>query len=219
MDMSLTPSVRRRHLPLASMQQRKNGLFSRLPGLTSPTKGTIVNVVAHGQLRQRHPFTFVHHIAALTRVIALHVTTSPSAILRRIGAIHVNTVQRVSLRARPHVGQELRKRILPRVNHIDAATAVIRIVVVVGAIAAQLRRTPRHILWRIRSIRRRAVRGESVRGRLSGQASATHGLAASEVARRHFLLNATSAAAYPIGVSMGFGGASQHGPPSVCVAR
>lgn len=78
-----------------------------------------------------------------TLVALLLLMCCPAAILRRVGAVIVDSVQRISVWARPHIGNEGAKTnpalLPPTVTNVDAASAVIGIGNIVRFVA-----TPNH---------------------------------------------------------------------------
>ena len=85
--------------------------------------------------------------ANIALVSVLVHALKPAAVFRRVGAVVIDAFYRVTTRRpRPHVGKERLERFAPSFAHVDAARAVVLVVVIGWCVAAGLHMAPRPIL-------------------------------------------------------------------------
>lgn len=116
-------------------------------------------------IRDVHPLAAVFNVVIAVGVAALFFICGPSAISGLVVAVTVNTVERSTEWAVPHVGKERREVIAPAVAHGDTPTAVSGIRLVTRLEATLLGSGPGAMLPRA---------GQSVRGVLTGAPLSTN---------------------------------------------
>lgn len=86
-----------------------------------------------------------------TGIVGLLNIIRPSAIIRRVRPITIDTFNRVFRRwSRPHVGIEVFKGVLPPVAHDDTSTAVMFVYPGFGVVAPRLDTDPNIVFWSVR---------------------------------------------------------------------
>lgn len=91
----------------------------------------------------RHLFA-AEAVASVARLVALLLFTfRPAAICLRIRTVIVDPVKRVALRARAHVAKEIGEALQPFGTDVNAAPAVVRILLPVSRVATPLHLGPR----------------------------------------------------------------------------
>lgn len=84
-----------------------------------------------------------------TSIVRLRVTTGPPAIIRRVIAIVVDTVQRQAWRASSHIGIERREVVLPPRTDTNTSASIVLIGGVFRVLASTAHETPTVVLRRI----------------------------------------------------------------------
>jgi len=94
-----------------------------------------------------HPLAEVDHVQALSAISLLLKSCLPSAVVRRVRAVIVNTAEGVLRRwARSHVGVEPTEVSTPFRNHVDASSSVILIPATRRVVAPSDSPVPRSVL-------------------------------------------------------------------------
>lgn len=104
-----------------------------------------------------------------TPIIRLLKGCCPAAIVGFVSSRVVDSIQRMPLRARPHISEERFEGVAPLSTHSNALGAVARIWPVTNVIATPLRLSPRDVCWRTRH----AMRAVACGGNIAQQTSAT----------------------------------------------
>ncbi len=140
----------------------------------------------------------------VSTVIGLSLSGSPSTIGFGIWPVDINSIKGESVAARPHVGVETFKRFAPVWRHLNAASAVIRVISIVRVVASAFRFFPARPFSRFMH----SVFCES--GRVSimiqfrPEAPTAIRTSASKVAPMDYSVISTGTTAVPINLSVNF---------------
>lgn len=93
---------------------------------------------------QRKSSTVIGNFDRVHTIIHLLKSGRPSAILRRVITVAIDSIDRLSRRTLAHVGKEILKYV-PALTHIDPTSSVARIFLVANIIAASPHRIPASI--------------------------------------------------------------------------
>lgn len=95
----------------------------RFSSLDAVMKHFVGDATLGSKIRQDHP---VNH-DVVCPVLGLKCGRYPLAVSRFVITVHANALQRVSIRAFPHVAEEYPKVVGPRIAHRNAAPAISRV--------------------------------------------------------------------------------------------
>lgn len=139
------------------------GTMHAPPPRQSGLEGSPTDTERLRPLRKRACLALPGDDAAPSRVALLFLSRGPAAILRRVGAVVVDSIQGVLSRwARSHVAKELTEVVSPLIAHRDATATVAREVRHLRVVATVSHRAPDPKLWPHVSVNlREAVLGQS----------------------------------------------------------
>lgn len=126
----------------------------------------------------------------------------PSAVVRRVGAIVVDTVQCQAIGSRPHIGNEIRE-VAPTIAHAYAAPAVVVEVPIVRILAAVLCGSPNHVFVSATPAAGCPVRKSEFAGVFSADTAAAFGQPVYQARRYHFAHGAAVTLAPPARMLIG----------------
>lgn len=154
--------------------------LSRYPKTTAP-------------LRNRHRLTTIGEVVILSCVAVLLRDCRPTAILRRVRSVIIDTVYRAPIGAIAHIGKEVGERLSPSVADGNATRPVPLVGLVTGAVASRnhLRISVPQVMGRI------PVCGVVFSCRIWTQATATFRFSCGDFRAFYLALGATIARAVP----------------------
>lgn len=127
-----------------------NGGLRRIALFNQPAKPTRVDSKSTTPIARGPRFTVNGGFQGVPPVVCLLKRSRPSAILRRVVAVYVDSVDRVLGRwPRPHVGKKRREVVPPSIAHCYTASAVTLVAVMCAPVATSPSRHPHFVLGRL----------------------------------------------------------------------
>jgi hypothetical protein len=120
--------------------------------IDSMVKGEVIHTNLPSEVGYGNSFTIVFNESVRASVVALLSARGPLAIVRRVISVVINTVKLASRRAFTHIREEVFKAVQPSVAHLDPATTVSVVMLVLLITASFLGSSPSSIFRSLASI-------------------------------------------------------------------